>query len=174
MHLDSFLLAESVSAVSRGITVQRAYYDAACDPETESCEPISEISAGQQVRVELTIIAPNDLLYAVVRDPIPAGAEAIDPNLDTSALGAGPTFQRTDEDYRYGYWGWWYFNRTEFRDEQVVFFAEFLPAGTYQYTYTLQASIPGAFQVMPATARQEFFPEVFGRSEGLLFTIVEE
>ncbi len=173
MHLNSFLLAESVSAVSRGITVQRTYYDAACDPEAESCDPISEIAAGQQIRVELTIIAPNDLVYAVVRDPLPAGAEAIDPNLATSASGVGPTFQRTDESYRYGYWGWWYFNRMEFRDAEAVFFARFLPAGTYQYTYTLQANIPGEFQVMPATARQEFFPEVFGRSEGLLFTITE-
>ncbi|MCB8923281.1 MAG: Ig-like domain-containing protein [Ardenticatenaceae bacterium] len=173
LHLDSYLLAQSVSAVSRGVTVRRAYYDAACDPQTETCDPISEIAAGQQVRVELTIIAPNDLVYAVVRDPIPAGAEAIDPNLDTSASGAGPSLQNVDQAYRYGYWGWWYFNRTEFRDEEVVFFAEFLPAGTYQYTYTLQANIPGDFQVMPATARQEMFPEVFGRSDGLLFTITQ-
>lgn len=174
MHLNSFLLAESVSAVSRGITVQRAYYDAACNPENETCAPITQIAAGQQVRVELTIIAHNDLVYAVVRDPLPAGAEAIDPSLATSASGVGPGFQSAAQDYRYGFWGWWYFNRTEFRDEEVVFFARFLPAGTYQYTYTLQTVIPGAFQVMPTTARQEFFPEVFGRSDGLLFKIMGE
>ncbi len=175
MHLNSFLLAESVSAVSRGITIQRTYYDAACNPESETCAPIAQITAGQQVRVELTIIAPNDLIYTVVRDPLPAGAEAIDPNLATSASGVGPGLQRMDADvYRYGYWGWWFFNRVEFRDEEVRFYARYLPAGTYQYTYTMQASIPGAFQVMPATARQEFFPEVFGRSDGLLFTIIGE
>lgn len=175
MHLNSFLLAESVSAVSRGITVQRTYYDAACNPENETCTPITQVAAGQQVRVELTIIAPNDLIYALVRDPLPAGAEAIDPNLATSASNVGPGVQRMDADvYRYGYWGWWFFNRVEFRDEEVRFYARYLPAGTYQYTYTLQASIPGAFQVMPATARQEFFPEVFGRSDGLLFTITGE
>ena len=173
VHLDSFIDARQVAAVSRPITVQRVYYDAACDPETEECQPIDQIEAGQRVRVELTVIAPNDLLYAIVEDPIPAGAEAIDPGLETSVSDLGGRIERTDEEYRFGYWGWWYFERIEYRDEKVRFLAEFLPAGTYQYTYFLQTSIPGEYQVMPATAREEFFPEVFGRSEGMVFTIVD-
>jgi uncharacterized protein YfaS (alpha-2-macroglobulin family) len=173
VHLDSFINAELVGAASRGISVQRVYYDAACERETETCQSIDEIVAGQQVRVELTVIAPNDLLYAIVEDPIPAGAEAIDPGLETSASGFGGGVVRTDLDYRYGYWGWWYFNRIEYRDEKVLFLADFLPAGTYQYTYFLQTNIPGEYQVMPAIAKEEFFPEVFGRSDGMLFTIVE-
>ncbi|MCA9977419.1 MAG: hypothetical protein KC413_16785, partial [Anaerolineales bacterium] len=171
LHLDSFQLAQDVAPVSRGLTVERVYYDADCDPAAETCEPLTSIAAGQQVRVQLTLVAPDSQLYLVLRDPLPAGTEAIDPGLNTSASGTNVTFQNTDQPYRYGYWGWWYFNRVEFRDEQVVFFADYLPAGTYQYTYYLQATIPGDYQVMPATARQEFFPEVFGRSDGFLFTI---
>lgn len=171
LHLDSFQLAQDVTAVSRGMTVERVYYDAACNPETETCEPLTSINAGQQVRVQLTLVTASSQLYLVLRDPLPAGAEAIDPGLNTSAGGTNVSFQNVDQPYRYGYWGWWYFNRVEFRDEQVVFFADYLPAGTYQYTYYLQATIPGDYQVMPATARQEFFPEVFGRSAGFLFTI---
>ncbi len=82
--------------------------------------------------------------------------------------------ERQDEDYFFGYWGWWYFNQIEYRDEKVVFSSDFLPAGTYQYTYTLQTVIPGEFQVMPAVGYQEFFPEVFGRSDGMLFSITGE
>ncbi|MCB8943911.1 MAG: Ig-like domain-containing protein [Ardenticatenaceae bacterium] len=173
MHLDSFVDANSVTAVNRGFTVQRTYYDADCDPETETCEPITQLAAGQQVRVELTIIAEHDMFNVIVQDPIPAGAEAIDPTLDTSAAGYVGSISRTDDEFRYGYWGWWYFDRIEYRDEQVRFLSQFLPAGTYQYTYYLQATIPGEFQVMPTTARQEFFPEVFGRSDGLVFTVAE-
>ncbi|MEJ2750633.1 MAG: alpha-2-macroglobulin, partial [Anaerolineae bacterium] len=172
-HLDSFISMANVSAISRGITVQRAYYDANCDPEAETCEPISQIQAGQRVRVELTIVAPNDLLYPIIEDPLPAGAEGIDPNLETSASGLGGSTQRTDTNYRWGYWGWWYFNRIEYRDEKVVFLADFLPAGTYQYTYYLQTNIPGDYQVMPTIAREAFFPEVNGRADGMLFTIFE-
>ena len=173
MHLDSFIDANSVTAVNRGFTVQRTHYDANCDPETDTCEPISQLAAGQQVRVELTVIAQHDMFNVIVQDPIPAGTEAIDPNLDTSASGFEGGISRTDEQYRYGYWGWWYFDRIEYRDEQVRFLSQYLPAGTYQYTYYLQTTIPGEFQVMPTTARQEFFPEVFGRSDGLVFTVAE-
>ena len=171
MHLDSFVNANSVSAANRGFTVQRTYYDANCDPETDTCEPISQLAAGEQVRVELTVIAQHDMFNVIVQDPIPAGTEAIDPNLDTSASGFTGGISRTDEQYRYGYWGWWYFDRIEYRDEQVRFLSQYLPAGTYQYTYYLQTTIPGEFQVMPTTARQEFFPEVNGRSDGLLFLV---
>lgn len=172
-HLDAYLRAETVGAVSRGITVARTYFDAACDPTTETCEPITQIAAGQQVRVVLTVVAPTDLVYVVVEDPIPAGAEALNPNLNITGADFAAGVERTGEDVPYGYWGWWFFNQIQFRDEKVVFSSNYLPAGTYQYTYFLQTSIPGEFQVMPATARQEFFPEVFGRSEGLLFTIAE-
>ncbi|MCP5099689.1 MAG: hypothetical protein GY943_29400 [Chloroflexi bacterium] len=173
LYLNSAIDASTVTAVDRGISIQRQYFDAGCDPEQRSCGPIDGIEAGQQVRVELTIVVENDLLYAIVEDPIPAGAEGIDPNLETSASGFAPGTERSDLAYRYGYWGWWFFNRIEFQDEQVAFFAEFLPAGTYQYTYFLQTTIPGIYQVRPAFARQEFFSEVNGRSNGMLFTIFE-
>jgi uncharacterized protein YfaS (alpha-2-macroglobulin family) len=174
MYLRAFLPAEAVEATDRGFTVQRAYYDAACDPETENCLPIDEIVAGEQVRVELTVIVPDDALFVEVNDPIPSGAEAIDPGLETNSAVFSGGAERTDVDNLYGYWGWWYFNRTEYRDEAVRFYADFLPAGTYQYTYYLQANIPGEYQVMPAQAQQAYFPEVFGRSAGMRFMIVGE
>lgn len=168
-HLAAFVSADSVQALNRGVFVQRAYYDAACQPEKETCAPLTTSPTGQAVRVELTIIAPHDLTYVVVEDPLPAGADAVDPNLETSTsnLDAGIT----SDTYRWGFWGWWYFDRIEFRDARVVFTSRFLPAGTYQYTYYLQPIIPGDYQVMPTLAQEVFFPEVFGRSDGLLFTI---
>jgi uncharacterized protein YfaS (alpha-2-macroglobulin family) len=172
-YLESYVSAETVEAASRGVSVQRRYFDAACDAEAGACQPIDRIEAGQQVRVELTVIVPDDLLYALIEDPIPAGGEAIDPGLETSASGFAGAVRQPEADYQLGYWGWWYFNHIEYRDEKVVFLSEFLPAGTYQYTYFLQANIPGTYQVMPATAMQEFFPDVFGRSNGALFTILE-
>jgi uncharacterized protein YfaS (alpha-2-macroglobulin family) len=170
-HLDSFVRAEGVEAADRGIVVQRTYYDAVCDPQETACEPITSIPAGQQVRVELTIIAPSDLVFAVIEDPIPAGAEAIDPLLETTPGDWPASFERVDEETLFGYWGWWFFNRVEFRDDKVAFYSEFLPAGTYRYTYFLQTTIPGNFQVIPATARELYFPEVFGRSDGFLLMI---
>lgn len=171
LHLNAALDVSTISPLDRGLSIQRTYYDAACDPETAVCQPIDHIAAGQQVRVVLDITVPNNLSYAIVEDPLPAGAEAIDPNLATSQSGEGPTI--TNQQYEYGYWGYWFFNRIEFRDEKVVFHAGFLPAGSYQYSYTLQTNIPGSYQVRPAFGYQEFFPEVNGRSGGFVFEITK-
>jgi hypothetical protein len=170
-YLNSFIRADNLDPINRGVFIDRKYFDASCDPEESECEPIDEIEAGQQVRVELTIITPHDMVFVIIEDPIPSGTEAQDPGLETSAANTGLSFQRSDSQVPYGYWGWWYFNHVEYRDDRVVILSDFLPAGTYQYTYTLQSSIPGQFQVPPATARQEFFPEVFGRSSGMMFEI---
>ncbi len=173
LRLDSAIAMEALDPVSRGFTVERQYFAAASDPETETCEPIDTIGTDGQVRVQLTIVVPNDRVYVMVEDPIPAGTDAIDPNLLTSQSGRGGSIVPAENEFARGFWGWWYFDHIQYRDEKVVFLSQFLPAGTYQYTYFLQPNIPGVYQVMPTTAREEFFPEVFGRSEGATFTITE-
>jgi uncharacterized protein YfaS (alpha-2-macroglobulin family) len=173
LRLNSAIAVESLDPISRGFTVERRYYDAACDPTAETCEPIDAIAAGGRVRVELTVIVPNDRIYVTIEDPIPAGTDAIDPNLLTSASGNQGVIVPAEGEFARGFWGWWYFDHIQYRDEKVVFLSQFLPAGTYQYTYFLQPNIPGVYQVMPATAREQYFPEVFGRSEGAILTITE-
>jgi uncharacterized protein YfaS (alpha-2-macroglobulin family) len=54
-----------------------------------------------------------------------------------------------------------------------VLFATYLPRGTYEYTYQIRASLPGRFLVMPTTAYEMYFPEVWGRSDGGVFTVTE-
>jgi hypothetical protein len=139
------------------------------------CQPITQIVAGQKVRVQLNIQALSDLVYATVDDLLPAGTEALDPHLLTVSRAYHGEIDRTDleANYEYGYWGWWYFDAIRYGDDRVKFTSDFLPAGTYQYTYYLQAVMPGEYQVRPTVAQQQFFPEVFGRSAGMLFEILE-
>ena len=173
LRLDAAIAVDQIDPVSAGFTVERRYFDAACDAATETCEPIDTIPTSGQVRVELTVVIPNDRIYVMVEDPIPAGTDAIDPNLLTSQFGRGGNIVPQEGEFGRGFWGWWYFDHIQYRDEKVVFLSQFLPAGTYQYTYYLQPNIPGTYQVMPVTAREQYFPEVFGRSEGAIFTITE-
>ncbi len=173
LHLDSAISVDAIDPVSRGMTVSRQYFDAACDPETETCLPIDTITAGDRVRVELTLVVPDDRTYVLLEDPIPAGTEAIDPNLLTSASGAGGSIVPQGRENGFGYWGWWYFDHIQYKDDAVVFLSQYLPAGTYQYSYFLETLIPGTYQALPATARESYFPEVFGRSAGDIFVIEE-
>lgn len=159
-------------AVNRGIVIARKYEPADCVPSSDKpCPAITGAKVGQNVRVRLTIVAPSELYYVRVTDPLPAGAEAVDTSLRTSqtlvqdALPPVPAFGS-----KVG-WGWWYFTHCEIYDDRVAVFAGYLPAGTYEYTYVIRPSIVGQFKVMPASAEQTYFPEVFGRSDGAMFAI---
>ena len=171
-HLNLRLPAAEVDAISRGITVTREYF-LADDPDRN---PITEARVGDTITVRLTITLPEDIYYFVLEDPIPAGTEGVDTSLlTTSHLIEGPELQRQwerDPNWYRWYWGWWWFDRTELRDEEARLYADFLPRGTYTYTYQVRASIPGEFQTMPSHAYAFYFPEVFGRTDGTLFTVL--
>ncbi len=169
-HLRLYQPAEQVQALDRGILIARQY-------TTLEGEYTDTAQVGDVIKVKLTLIAPTDLYYVIVEDPLPAGCEGVDLSLKTtSVVGERPELHNVtaEDEYRwmrwYG-WGWWWFSHSEMRDEKVVLFARYLPRGTYEYTYLIRAGVPGEFQVLPATASQMYFPEVFGRSDGGKFIV---
>jgi len=172
-HLTVYQAVKDVKAMSKGIVVARQYFipDETCGGKNQpKCPAVTSAKVGQDVQVKVTIIAPNDLYYVVVEDPLPAGAEPVDTSLlTTSVVGQPPELNFADPLY-YG-WGWWWFSNTDLRDEKVVLSATYLPKGTYEYTYTVHASLPGAYNVIPTTGYEFYFPEVMGRGDGMQFTI---
>ncbi|MGB2983150.1 MAG: Ig-like domain-containing protein [Candidatus Bipolaricaulia bacterium] len=172
-HLIVGLPVEEVEPLDRGIYVYRQYVSLDAG-EDEAAEERTAAGVGETIQVRLTIVAPNDLYYVVVEDPIPAGCEAVDPSLaTTSLLEPEPGISRDDEDWTW-WGGWWrWYSRSEFRDEKVVLFTDFLSAGSYSFTYTLRGVTPGAFRVLPTSAYEFYFPEVFGRSDGRIFRVTE-
>jgi uncharacterized protein YfaS (alpha-2-macroglobulin family) len=173
-HLKVYLPVEEIESAERGIVVSRRYRLESClaeqaEDERVVCNEVREARLGDVIRVDLTIIAPNDLYYVVVEDPLPAGAEAIDTGLaTTSLLAMDPTLSRQESRY----WWWWrWYSRSELRDEKVVLFADYLPKGSYEYSYTMRATLPGDYHVIPTVASEFYFPEVFGRADGRLLSI---
>jgi len=172
-----YLPADHVRALDRGIMVARQYSPAGDAGEASARRYVDTARVGDVIQVKLTLIAPTDLHYVVVEDPLPAGFEGVDLSLKTtSVVGEQPTLRNLtakEEDrwYRWYGWGWWWFSHSEMRDEKVVLFAEYLPRGTYEYTYLMRAAVPGEFYTMPSTAYEMYFPDVFGRSDGGRFTV---
>ncbi len=183
--LHTYLAVEEVKALNRGIIVAREY-SLVSAPD----QPITSAQVGDVIQVKLTIVAPHDLYYVALEDPLPAGCEAVDTSLKTtSQLAQSPEMMNPEMDYEYpsgkiayrndwGWsrrwgWGWWYFSHTELRDEKTAMFANYLPQGSYVYSYQIRAATPGVFRVMPTTAAEMYFPDIFGRSDGTLFTVVE-
>ena len=166
MFLKYFLPVPEIKALNHGVMLARQY-----SLESDPDKLIDGAEMGDVIQVKLTIVAPNNLHYLVVEDPLPAGCEALDQSLKTTSIvGQRPELTRVGTTVR-GYWGWWWFSHTELRDDKVALFATYLPKGTYEYTYLMRAGLPGEFRVLPATAYEMYFPEVFGRGDGGLFTI---
>jgi hypothetical protein len=166
-HLNVNRPVEDIQPLDQGVAVSRAYYANEPCPST-GCVPISSAQAGDLVRVRLSLTLPETAYYLLVEDYIPAGSEVLDTRLLTSQQ------EIPDYDPRRPFedgWGWWLFSNPQVFDDRIAWAVDSLPAGTYELTYTLVILQPGEYQVLPARARQFYFPEVQGTSAGAVFEI---
>jgi uncharacterized protein YfaS (alpha-2-macroglobulin family) len=162
---------EDVASLDQGISVTRAYFTPGVDLKTAT--PINTIQVGNKLTVRLTVVLPNDVYHFVVEDYIPAGTEILNTNLKTSQLGENgepaPLYDPLDP-FSAG-WGWWLFDPAQIYDDHISWTASYLPAGTYQLTYTLVILQAGEYRVLPAHAWMFYFPEVQGNSAGEILEI---
>ncbi len=169
-HLKVMYPVDAIQPYQRGIAIERTYHPTGEGCTQENCPSIERATSDDLVRVHLAVTLENDAYYLVVEDFLPAGAEVLDTSLKSNEQGAVPS---TFQDPLVDGWGWWYFNDPQIYDERVVWAVDYLPAGTYHLTYTLVLTTPGEFHVIPANARQFYFPEVQGNSAGDTFVIEE-
>ncbi|MBN2118001.1 MAG: Ig-like domain-containing protein [Anaerolineales bacterium] len=162
-YLSAELPVESIEPLDQGVGISRQYFTL-----DDSKKPITQIQRGELVRVRLTVVVPAAVHYLVIDDPLPAGLEAVDSTILTDT--AVPR-SYTLRDYKERGWGWWYFSHVERRDEKIVLSADYLPAGTYVFTYLARASTAGMFKVIPPTASEFYFPDVGGRGAGSVFEV---
>jgi uncharacterized protein YfaS (alpha-2-macroglobulin family) len=165
-HLNVSLPVEQTQPLDRGVAVSRSYYTL-----DNLNTPVNTAKVGDLMLARVTVVAPYALHYLVVDDPLPAGLEAVDQTLSTSPQSVDVPQQYSWQDIFLKGWGWWYFSHVQRRDEKVVLSTSYLPAGTYIYTYLVRAGTAGVFRVIPTTAQEFYFPEVYGRGAGSLFTV---
>ena len=177
--LDVSRPAEQVEPLSQGLSVSRQYFPATSDCDSGGCEALQSAQINEKVKVRLTLTVPSDSYYVMVDDYIPAGAEILDTRLKTSQQGpdynpeaaAAPTPEYDPQNpFREG-WGWWYFHEASIYDDHISWSADYLPAGTYELTYTFVPLQAGDYQVLPAHTWELYFPEVQATSAGGKFTI---
>lgn len=166
---------EDVAPLQEGISISRAYYPVGEACSESDCPTLQSAQVGEQVLVRVTLTLDQQAYYLFVEDFIPAGAEVLDTTLKTSQLGVPepqPAVPSYDARRPFGQgWGWWLFSKPSIFDDHIAWGAGYLPAGTYELTYTLVINQPGEFRVLPAHAWQFYFPEVQGNSAGSVFAI---
>jgi hypothetical protein len=170
------LPADTITSRFEGISVARQYEAVNKTTLQSTGVQVEGCQVGEVIQVRLTINAHNDLHFFTLEDPIPAGFEIIDPALLTSSSGTSlPELGGIEggrgtggEQSLFWYDGW---SQTVIRDNKVALFSDFLPRGTYDYTYEVRATIPGDYNVLPTIAYEEYHPEVFGRSSAARFSV---
>lgn len=166
-HLTLYRSAADVEAAGKGMRLSRAYSYA------EGGDEIIYTQHGARtelITVHLTLVVEEDTFYLKVKDTIPAGAEILDTRLKTTQQSEAAF--NVSSPFREG-WGWWYFNAPQVYEDHITWSSDFVPAGTYQLTYTLAMNIPGEYQVLPAQAWQVYFPDMQATSAGDKFVITE-
>lgn len=169
--LNVYRPVEQVASLDRGISVSRTYFPLGSDLKTAI--PINVTKVGDTLTVRLSVVLPQDVYHFVVEDYIPAGTEILNTNLKTSLLGItgepGPLYDPRDP-FGNG-WGWWMFNAAQIYDDHISWTASYLPAGSYDLTYTLTVLQAGEYHLLPARAWMFYFPEVQGNSAGGILEI---
>jgi len=166
-HLDVSVPVEHIDALDRGMIISRSYYHL-----DDLSNPVTHAEQGEILLAKITVVVPSSLHYVLIEDPLPAGLEAVDQNLLTSQSTGYPTDTGWSSEENWYGWGWWFFEHAQLRDEKLVLSVEELPAGTYEYTYRVRASTPGEYHTIPTTGQEFYFPEVYGRGEGSMFTVM--
>ena len=132
------------------------------------------VKAGARVRVKLTMVAEGRRTHVALVDPLPAGFEALNPDLVGTQRAApeatpDPGEGGGEEEWggsRHGRWWWWgpWYEHENLRDERVEAFTSLLWGGVHTYTYVARATTPGIFVAPPTKAEEMYMPETFGRS----------
>jgi len=138
-----------------------------------------ELVAGDLVLVDLTVVVPAKRQFVVLDDPLPAGLEAVDPKLMTSAdylRAAGVVDDGDCTECNQGRSGEPVekrpsYDRSEVRDDRVLFFADNLDAGLFHYRYLARATTFGHFVLPPTKVEEMYEPEVFGRTGATEVTV---
>jgi hypothetical protein len=143
-----------------GFRVGRAY-EAVDDPldVRRDAEGVWHLKAGARVRVRVRLFNPARRYHVGLVDPLPAGLEALNPELATT----GPLPEAPREEGILRYWRRTWYEHQNLRDERAEAFTSLLWEGEHEYSYFARATTPGLFVVPPPKAEEMYAPETFGR-----------
>ena len=151
---------DQVTAQNEGFVVERRIQIIQADDGPPIVRPVKagetlELEMATIVEEHIRVVNPEVRHYVAVTAPFAAGFEPMNPNLATAPKAAKPAGTMTlSPDY------------AQYQDDQVIFYYDTLPKGTYDFYFRLKASIVGSFAHPPAKAEMMYRETVRGRSDG--------
>jgi hypothetical protein len=113
------------------------------------------LAVGDVVEEHVQVVNPKERHYVAVVVPLAAGIEPLNPNLATAPPEARPAGSLTLAP-----------TYVAFLDDQVGFYYDTLPAGTFDFYFRTRASTAGSFIQPPAQAEMMYDGAVRGTSAG--------
>ena len=160
-----------------GITMQ--LFDNATGEEIKANgeSPLVELESGRTYKVLLTLSSSYDRSFIALRAPVPSGAEILDatfvtsPDSAESASGRGG-YSRDYDDYSgYFYGGDHYMSNQAIYNAEIQYFWDSFGKGKTTAEFKFRAVRRGVFPTPPVNAECMYEPEVFGHTDGILYTI---
>ncbi|MFN6156433.1 MAG: alpha-2-macroglobulin family protein, partial [Dolichospermum sp.] len=120
------------------------------------------LQPGQIFDIGLEIITDHPVDHVVIKDPLPAGFEAVDDSFQT----ATPALQAKADNWQLGY-------KTIHKD-RIISYANHLEPGVYSLHYLVRSVTPGTFIWPGAEVHLQYTPEEFGRSADSTLILAEK
>lgn len=135
---------------------------------------LSKIEPGSTLRVVLLARLPHGRVdddrmgYLALTDRLPAGFEALQPDLWTVA--SVPQLAETHPLYSVMRWGS-EASHVELRDDRALFYYDRVWGDYVHATYLMRATTPGTFSAAPASAELMYETDGIGHTEGLVYGV---
>jgi alpha-2-macroglobulin len=113
------------------------------------------LTVGAVVEEHLRVVNPQERYFVAVRAPFAAGFDPLNPNLATAPPEARPAGRLTREP-----------DHALYEDDQVTFYYDTLPKGTYDFYFRLKTTFAGSYVHPAAKAELMYKQTVYGRSDG--------
>ncbi|MEN9375654.1 MAG: hypothetical protein RL710_811, partial [Pseudomonadota bacterium] len=110
---------------------------------------------GDVLRITLEVNASADMSWAVITDPVPAGATIL-------GSGLGRDSEIATQGEKGGGDGWAAFEERSF--ESFRSYYQFLPKGVVKMEYTIRLNNVGEFSLPPSRVEAMYAPEMFGEA----------
>ena len=151
---------DTVEQANRGFVVDRELLLIQPDGAPPLKRPVQareqiEMTVGDIVEEHLRVVNPEARHFVAVRAPFAAGFDPMNPNLATSPKEAKPAGSMTlQPDYAL------------YEDDQVTFYYDTLPKGTYDFYFRLKATFAGSYVHPAARAEMMYRQTANGHSNG--------
>ncbi len=114
-----------------------------------------QVPVGAVIEEHVQVITGEDRTHVAITVPLAAGLEPLNPNLATAPPDAAPSGQITLAP-----------SYARYQDDQVAFFYDELPKGTYDFFFRTRATVAGEYIQPAAEAAQMYHLAVNGNSHG--------